>query len=521
MIKRPNIIFIMADQLGASFVGAYGSGVNSTPTLDHLAEEGARFDRCYANVPLCAPNRATILTGRSATIHGVNNNNLELKTDVPTYAHVLKSNGYRVGGFGKFHQTPMQRPLPKDFAYLGFDESIPTEDPKLGPWLDWIEGEHPQHYETALAMSWPMPYLKEYGPDKKNLLPRWIKAREEIITPLRKESEWRTMYASPLPKELHQTAYITDCSLDFMQRHTDTNPDKPFFCHISYVDPHDPYDPPAPYDTMFAPEDMPAPISMTGDKYDCNILEQSRDFCGFRAIDGNIEALRKLRALYHGSIKFIDDQIKRVVDFIGQRNLWDNTILVFTTDHGDMMGDHGLITKGVKHYDSGIRCPLIVYGCGVTPIHTDRLTSSLDFFPTFCDWAGIDERPLVEGKSFAPVCRGEEGSEWPEVIVHLAADDARVVSIITNDGWRLTVFDEDGQGEMFYLKEDPCERNNLYYSDSWSEKRHQLFERLIKAYIRSGAVQQYRNMPVQGDKRCVLTSDLNEFSKFVPNYDKT
>ena len=123
--------------------------------------------------------------------------------------------------------------------------------------------------------------------------------------------------------------------------------------------------------------------------------------------------------LYHGSLRYMDDQIARLVAFVQERGLWENTILVFTTDHGEMLGDHGLFTKGVKHYDMGIRCPLIVAGGPVTqpvqagqrsrPVH-DRLTCTLDFYPTFCDWAGVHEeaRPPLEGKSFAGLLRGSK-----------------------------------------------------------------------------------------------------------------
>ena len=143
----------MADQLAAAFLRCYGGQVDSTPTLDRLAVEGVRFDRCYATHPVCAPNRATILTGRSSSVHGIISNNYTLATDNTTYAQVLRAHGYRTGGFGKFHQTPMHVPVPDSLDYLGFDESLVTEDPKW-PWLDWVQMEHLEYHEQALAMCW-------------------------------------------------------------------------------------------------------------------------------------------------------------------------------------------------------------------------------------------------------------------------------------------------------------------------------------------------------------------------------
>ena len=498
----------MADQLAAGFLGCYGSGVDSSPTLDRLAGKGMRFDRCYAHVPVCAPNRATIFTGRSSDIHGVVVNNLVLTNDNPTFPQVLQHQGYRTGGFGKFHLTPMPQPLPEDFNYLGFNESIPSEDPKLGPWLDWIEREHPEHYETALAVSWEMPYCNEYGKDKKDIRQAMAEARDKHLKPRSDVSDWAMMYPSPLPKELHQTTYITDISLDFMRRHLEDHSDKPFMTFVSYVDPHDPYDPPTPYDTMFDPDDMPDPLPSAKPDNTCQKLENSRDFNGFREIAYDTKAIRKLRALYHGSIRFIDDQVSRIVSFLEENNQLDNTIIVFTTDHGDMMGDQGLITKGVKHYDKGIRCPLIVSGAGIRQGVTDRLTSSLDFFPAVCDWAGMDCTLPLEGKSFVKSCSADGADDgWDVVTVQAppTIDEKTIYTIITADGWRFSIYDEDKQGEMFNLRDDPDEQHNLYNDPAWIAKRLELTELHIRAYMQCSYTQQYRNLPVKDGGRCIVS----------------
>ena len=517
MNSKPNIIFIMADQLAAKSVGCYGSGVDSTPTLDKLAAEGVRFERAYAHFPVCAPNRASILTGRSVSVHGITTNNLVLTNDNPTYIQVLKMNSYRTAGFGKFHHTPMQQPLPEDFSYLGFDESVPTEDTKLGPWLDWIEKEYPEYYERALAMCWPMQYLKEYGKEKRNLMPAWEKAYKNILQPIQQNSEWQAMYTSPLPAKLHQTTYVTDLALDFMKRHLESHQDTPFFCNISYIDPHDPYDPPVPYDSMFKPEDMPDPIPNMWKERGCKLLEHTQDWLNCRMLDGNEKLVKKLRALYHGSIRFIDDQINRIVDFVSREGLWQNTILIFTTDHGDMMGDQGLMFKGEMHYDGSARCPLIIYGGNIKrDFISERLTSSLDLFPTFCDIAGAIIIPPVEGKSFAEHIflnpqNDKNSSEWEAVTIQ--SNSAR--SIITDDGWRITVFDEDGKGELFDLKADPQELKNLYYDINWITKRCELMEKMSRAYMKSNKVQQYRNLPLIHNNKCIVGNGFDLYPTFT------
>lgn len=516
MEHRPNIIFIMVDQLGAAELHCYGGEVCSTPTIDHLASRGVRFDRCYASSPLCAPSRATFLTGRSPEIHGITDNNLVLRAvewanGAPTYAHVLQKAGYKTGGFGKFHVSPMQSPEPPDLRSVGFDEVVITEDPKLGSWLDWIEREYPEHYRTALAMCWPMPYITQYGKEGRNLWNEWRQAHEEIILPLQSSSPWSVMYPSPLPKELHQTTFITNEALRFMQTHVQEQPDSPFFCKISYVDPHDPYDPPAPYDSLFHPDDMPDPIPAAVRHYESSILEDSKRFNGFDALIGNLQSLKQLRALYHGSLRFIDDQIARIVRWLDETGLCEDTILVFTSDHGEMLGDHELITKGAKHYDKGIRCPLIVCGTGIMPKVTDRLTCTLDFFPTLCDWGMADSRPPLEGRSFAAACKSDDNetfhTEWDDVLIQ--GLDHR--GLITSDRWRLTMY-FDGEGhQMHDLHNDPTEQQNLYAVADWSWKRQELMERMIYAMMRSGRTQQYENLPIQEGMKCLV----DEFT-FIP-----
>lgn len=491
MNKRPNIIFIMADQLAAAFLGCYGSRVNSTPVLDKMAAEGTLFTRNYATCPVCAPNRATLLTGRSPEIHGVVTNNYALSTDTPTYAHVLKRQGYRTGGFGKFHQTPMGKEVPESLDFLGFDESVSAEDTKWGPWLDWVKEKSPENYNYALAMTWP------HGERKidQDTIDLQQKVKKELLQPRRENSEWVNMYTSPLPAELHDTTYITELGLQFMKKHMEKYSDQPFLCQISYVDPHDPYDPPEPYANMFQPEDMPEALPRMWDQDEYPTLKRAINSLAFEKIADNPKAIKKLRALYHGSLKFMDDQIARIVDYVRENNMLEDTIIIFTTDHGDMMGDHSLLTKGVKHYDKGIRCPLIVYGAGINRQITGRLTCSLDFFPAFCEWACVppEDMPPLEGKSFAGICKGQsEAKPWEEVCVAFYG----VVSIITGDGWRLTRFTDDDRGHLFNLNTDPDEQSNLYYDRRYEEKKVKLLERLVKISTRSHDIPQYRNMPL-------------------------
>lgn len=506
-MAQPNIIFIMADQLAAKHLGCYGNPVPCSPTLDALASRGMRFDRNYATCPVCAPNRATILTGRCPEFHGVTTNNLVLRDDNLTYAQMLAENGYRVGGFGKFHHHPMQLTLPADYAHLGFTETAISEDPKLGPWLDWIEREHPEHYDAALAVSWPMPWAHDYDGQGRDVYADIMDAIKRIMTPRLSAAKFPCAYSSPLPAELHQTTWITDRSIDFIERHQAVHPDQPFFCFTSYVDPHDPYDPPAPYDTMFDPKQMPMPLTEPAGGHTSERLRKTQELWGVGQNHTDPEVMGELRAKFYGSVRFIDDQVARLLASLESQGLMDNTIVIFTTDHGEMLGDFGLMTKGIKPYDAGIRCPLIVAGAGIAQGVTDRLTCSLDFFPSFCQWAHAAAVPQLEGRSFTETCaKGQADDGWETVTVQAPhyVPEGTMTTIVTEDGWRLTMWDEEGAGQLFNLKEDPTEQRDLYQDPACLEKKLELFERMTRAFMQRGYPQQYRNLPLIDGKPHVI-----------------
>ncbi|HBE03017.1 MAG TPA: hypothetical protein DC049_11180 [Spirochaetia bacterium] len=268
---------------------------------------------------------------------------------------------------------------------------------------------------------------------------------------------------------------------------------------------------------------MPEPIASVWDKKGNSVLEKGRHFNGFDKISHDIKAIKKMRALYHGSIKFIDDEIKRITDFLKAENLFSNTIYVFTTDHGDMMGDHALITKGVKFFDKGIRIPLIISGAGISGgKECSSLSCSLDLFPTFCAWAGAKSLPPLEGKSLAPICLGKtQDTPWKEVTIEAPCYPAELVKagaengvrgIVTADNWRFTIFDEDNTGEMFNLSKDPCEQNNLFYNPDYTEKKLFLFERLTRAFMQAASVQQYRNLPAANGKKFIIGPGIQNFN---------
>jgi arylsulfatase A-like enzyme len=199
----------------------------------------------------------------------------------------------------------------------------------------------------------------------------------------------------------------------------------------------------------------------------------------------------------------LDDQIARIVTYLKNEGIYEETVIVFTTDHGDMMGDHAQISKGTVHYDTGIRIPFIVSGGGVRPGVSSRLTCTLDLFPTFCDFADAPPgvRPPLEGKSVAPDCRGVPATDtWDAVSVCVG----RAASVVTADGRRYTRYLESDFCQMFDLTEDPEELTNRYGDPGLLPVQSRLAEALADVSLRPNRIPQYRNLPVFEGRKWAL-----------------
>lgn len=472
---RPNILFVMADQWAAKSLGCYGASLPVSPTLDALAARGTRFARHYANVPVCGPSRACIFTGRSPAAHGVWHNNIEISPDTPLFTTALQNAGYDTWGVGKFHFSPMQEPPPRSFSQLGFSRVEITEDPKHGPYLEWIRREHPAFYETALAMSWPMPYIENRA--------EWQRVYDRFLHP-QKAGFGQIFYPSPLPEELHQTTWITDRAMAQIEA---APRDAPFFGYVSFVDPHDPFDPPAPYATMFDPDDIevPTPPSWTREGGARLYAEFAEKMFGIR--DFSARDWAKLRALFFGSCRFVDDQIARLLAALEARGLHENTVVIFTTDHGEMAGDQGLLMKGPWHFDACVRCPLIVAGRGIEPnaVRND-LSCTYDFAPTILGLCG------VEHEFSTPTNRdllAKNANLAPRNLVlqskaSYVSQNSGAISLVSEENWRLTLFPEENYGELFDLSADPDEQNNLFFDEKGGAWRGELAMRLAQEMAR-------------------------------------
>jgi len=261
--QHPNIVIICSDQHRADTIGSYGSKVCRTPNLDRLADQGVRFDRCYANNPVCSPSRATIMTGTQSRRHRVMRNGIPCRTDLPTFADVLKQEGYRTAAVGKMHLTPHNQGVAQA-PFYGFDELENSEDPKIGPFLDWALENYPEYEGYFLGTLFNLPTNDDYWKGKRDFREEVLPCREKHLKPIEISDtcNWGYGHFSPLPEEAHQTTWITNRAIARVEEH---DGEQPLLLWVGYQDPHNPFDPPKRFREMYDPDEMASPVGTETD----------------------------------------------------------------------------------------------------------------------------------------------------------------------------------------------------------------------------------------------------------------
>lgn len=513
-MRRPNFLFIITDQQRADYLGCYGHPVLKTPNIDSLAERGVRFNRCYVNTPICMPNRASLMTGRMPSAHGVRHNGIPLDPDSNTFVHLLREAGYRTALVGKSHlQTMVGKPplmgrkVRKSGHLQPRDE---FEDAHLKGYYDArIMQERPQFWEKPDARI-SLPF---YGFDHVDLVTyhgdmaggeylHWLGRKGIDIDKLRGPDNslpheyrcpqaWRTA----VPEDYYSTSYIVEKSLEYLDRASEMENEDPFFLKISFPDPHHPFTPPGKYWDLYRPEEMPLPLSFNpGEGYNppptvqhCHEHQAKANRNGMMAFSVDEQEAREAMALSCGMIAMIDDAVGKILERLKFHEMERDTVVIFTSDHGDFLGDHRLLLKGPIHYQSVIRVPLI----WCDPDRADRsrcsdaLVSTMDITASLLDRAGVEPFHGMQGKSFIPSLDGalasnslliEEDGQRP-----LYGFDVppRLRTLIT-DRYRLTLYDGAGWGEIYDLQEDPFELYNLWSDIDVASVKCQLLEELAR-----------------------------------------
>ncbi len=488
----------MLDQLSAKWIEAAANGVCPIPNIQRLQARGTTFTNAISSNPLCCPARATLATGLTTRGHGVLENGYQLDPELPTFMQVLQRGGWWTGALGKVHFQPHFRTLTPDYHPYGFDVVHNTEDGRGGEWLDWIEREHPEHYESALATIWPshIPDYGSYGSDARDLRARIEKARSTF--------KWSTPefplndgghYTLPFPEKVSQTNWISSHAETFIR---DTLPDQPLYAHISFVQPHSPFCAPGKYMDAVNVDRIPSPLPTEW-------LEDGPEELKRRA--PNLpDKWRYYRQLYFADIVHLDTQLGRILDALGDTNRMENTYIVLLADHGELLYDHGFTCKAEKHYDACIRVPLIISGPGLQGNHTcDELVQLEDICPTVLDmsrqtlpalpkmgpYLKEDAADIVQlpGHSLLPLCRGETPDDWRNAAY---CESYNNISSTNPGQWARTIrtkeyrytFYPRGNGEqLFDLWNDSDEQKNLAGSPEHAKVRTDLRDRLMELIV--------------------------------------
>ena len=489
--RRPNILFITADQQRADCYGFAGRKVQ-TPHLDALRASGTYFRNCITPNPVCQPARASILTGLLPLTHGVHDNGIDLDPAVGEkgFAGQLSTAGYHTALVGKAHfstwQTFASTGTPeswhdmKDYAddwhgpYMGFDHvELVVEGHNTNPPQPPPGG---QHFER-----W---YYGDGRGEEKNRL-----HGKHLAPDVGAAQTWH----SALPSAFHNSTWIGNQTIGQLQ----AQKDEPFCIWASFPDPHHPFDCPEPWSRMHHPDEVDLPehrtldldrrpwwhrASMEGVPALADPALRAFRINSSRTPPQTDEQLRALIANYYGMIALVDHNVGRILIELHRLGLAENTIVVYSADHGDWLGDHGLILKGPMPYDGLLRVGCIVSGPGVPAGKTvlDPV-STLDLSATFLDYAGVTPASPLHGRSLRGLIEGDETrdhayNEW-DLNPSRCGVTLRLRTIRTQTH-RLTVELDSGAGELYDLVHDPAEMDNLF-DDPASAGVRQTMEAMI------------------------------------------
>lgn len=505
-----SIIVIVADQLRDTHLGFRRMVPVRTPHIDRLAANGHVFDRAFAGNPICMPNRATIMTGMWPSAHGLRTNGLPLDPRINTFARVLRGRGWRTAAVGKLHLQPMGYPY-EDYQLDQIRAAMPAlwERAVAGPFGEGFESweAFERHAEGELVL--PPDY---YGFDDVALVVghgdrvsgnyvKWARARGlDPRTVGGHEAArstypgWNHVWESAIPAELHATSYIAEESISRLEGYAQSKED--FLLFVSFPDPHHPFAPPSEYFHRHRPADMPLPATFDDDHAASpDYIQQIVARRGTPDIDPMMlwsptaDQYRHALAAELGAIELIDDAVGRIMEAVHGLNLADETLVLFTADHGDVFGDHGLMLKHFTHYDPVIRVPLILGGAGIGSGAHRALASSADIAPTLLDLTGSAALAGAQGRSLRPLLEGRSEGWRRSVLVEedqpygleFLPGPVRLRTVVTDD-LRYTRISGTDVAELYDLRADPDERVNLVSSDP--DLRHEADAAMVAELMR-------------------------------------
>jgi arylsulfatase len=434
---KPNILMIMADQLRMDCVGAYGNKVIKTPHLDRIAREGIRFQNAYTCTPSCTPARTALMTGLGPWRHGMLGfSNIATNPYPVEKASAMAVAGYYTTSIGKNHYYPISN------AH-GYHHLI--SDEHCSYWFHTQSDKKAQSAEERCDYeSWFWSQMPDKDPHATGL-------------------GWNDQPSKPFVylEEMHATHWTGTTAVRFLQQYERA---EPFFLKVSFIRPHSPYDPPERFFKMY--EDSPLPEAEVGEwakRYEPRSSEKDDLWHGRLPT----QDIQRSRQGYYGSVSFVDEQVGRILDALEQRNMLDDTLIVFFSDHGDMLGDQNLWRKSYA-YEQSAHIPMLIRPAigmqlDVAGQTIDNPVEIRDLLPTFLDAAGAEIPASIEGKSLLHLVR-TKGAGWRPYIDlehNVCYDATNHWNALTNGKWKYIFHANDGEEQLFHIDKDRHELNDL------------------------------------------------------------
>jgi arylsulfatase len=462
--KRPNIILIITDQQRYDTIRALGFPYVDTPNLDRLVEEGVAYTNCFITAPSCAPARASLFTGYYPHTTGILKNADQWRH---SWVELLNQSGYYCVNVGKMHTFPYETPL-------GFHERYVVENKDR-----YLEGRY---------------FFDEW--DKGLRARGLIKQQRELYRQQADYEDRLGAFEWELPEETHSDFFVGDMATWWIE--TKPQPDGPLFLQVGFPGPHPPYDPIPRYAEPYMRRDLPLP-SFTAEE----LAGQPPPFLAMRqhntevdhdsivySLNPTREQLHRQRAYYLANVTMIDEKIGQILAALDARGYLDDAVVIFTSDHGDALSDHGHSQKWTM-YDIITRVPMVVWSPGrfAPGRKLDALCQQMDIGPAILELAGVEIPEYMEAESLSPSLNGEPWGGRQYVFAEHSRDgilqETEFMTMVRTQDWKLVHFLDEPFGQLFHLENDPEEVRNLWDDPSAAEKKRELLDVLREWRIRS------------------------------------
>ncbi|MDO6802313.1 sulfatase-like hydrolase/transferase [Wenyingzhuangia sp. 1_MG-2023] len=441
--QKPNIIWVITDEHNFRTLGCYrdlmepeqakqwGAKVVETPNIDWIAKKGALFTSMYAASPVCSPSRSSMFTGQYPHTVGMPVNDKVMSKKYPTIAQVLNENGYKTGYVGKWHLSGDAKPGWSPDSY-GFEDNRYMFN--RGHW-------------------------KKFG----------IKPDGTPFVDARNRKGELSYNMNGADEKSYSTDWLMDRTIDFVNNHSK----EPFYCVVSLPEPHGPDAVRAPYDSMYKKVKFDMPKTFTESRTEHSPSWRKKD-----KMVNDPKKMQNMIATYFGSVKCIDDNVGKLIESLKKQNILENTIIVFTSDHGDLLGEHNQINKGAPFEGSAL-IPFIVYHGASIKSGTviNKAVNTTDWMKTFLSMAGVENQPKSAGRDLTPLLQNQNLKEWDDVT--FSRIHKRWLAAIT-DRYKLAIDVSKSEPWLIDLEKDPDELVNFYGQPAYKNITLKLAKKMQK-----------------------------------------